>query len=118
MKAGELSVVAPPLMVAAGATFPVAVNALSKRKMELSLLFDTYSLPVGTAETGVGVGEIVGVGVAVGVGVGFVSPRVRLGEITQPVESRSTKATAQSHTGIKLCFLNIRTIYAAIITLF
>jgi hypothetical protein len=36
-----LSVVRPPLMVAAGVTLPVAINALSKRKIEFELLFDT-----------------------------------------------------------------------------
>src|ERR1051326_1042284 len=85
--------VAAALMVAAGATSPLIVKALSNRTIEFWLPLVTYSLPVA-AGAGVGVGVGIGVGVGEGVGVGLgLPPRVLRGEMTQPpnITTRNNK---------------------------
>lgn len=44
MRRGDESSVDEPVMVASGATLPVAVSALPKRRIEVDV--DTYNLPV------------------------------------------------------------------------
>jgi hypothetical protein len=77
-------------MVAIGATLPVVDMALLNTAIEFVFWLETYRRVVGAAGVGVAVG--VGVGEAVGVGVGVaLPPRVRRGEITQPVIMNNAK---------------------------
>src|ERR1051326_9442995 len=99
---GTDRVVAAPLMLAAGATFPFTVKALSNRTIEFWLPLVTYSLPVA-AGAGVGVG--VGLGVGVGVGVGP-PPRVLRGEMTQPLSTTINSNKLKRKTDRKSTRLN------------
>jgi len=104
MYCGPFKVVAAPTMVAEGATLPFAASPSLKRTMEFVFWLLTYSRFVGV--TGVGVGVGVGVAVPVGVGVGVaLPPRVRRGEITQPVIMNNAK---NSTTASEISFRRTR----------